>query len=329
MEFRQLRYFLAVADSLSFTRAAAELHLTQPTLSQQIKQLENRLGTPLFDRVGRKVRLTAPGVVFRQHAERALKEMHSATDALAELEGMVRGTLSIGVFQSFNSSLLPPILARFSATYSGVTVAVRQLPTGQMEEYLAAGELDLGIAYGPPASERIIAEKLFEEELSLVVGEAHPYARRREIHIRELRDDPLILLGPEFPSRRLLTESFVSAGFEPRIRIEINSTDAILATVKCSRLATIQTKRMTSAFPGLHCVRLKPRLTREVAIFWRRDGYRSTAARAAAEMIRKAHSHNRASSTRPGRNTTDQSRSPEPRQQARSTTPRQHFAKTR
>lgn len=290
MELRHLRYFLAVADTLSFTRAAAELHLTQPTLSQQIKQLENSLGTPLFDRVGRKVRLTAPGAVFRQHAERALREVHSATEALAELEGMVRGTLSMGVFQSFNSSLLPPILAEFSATYPGVSVTVRQLPTGEMEERLAGGELDLGIAYGPPASDRIVAEKLFEEELSLVVGEGHPYARRREIHICELRDEPLILLGPEFPSRRLLAECFAAAGCEPRIRIEINSIDAILATVKCSQLATIQTRRMAGAFSGLHCVRLKPRLTREVAIFWRSDGYRSTAARAAADMVRKAHS---------------------------------------
>lgn len=291
MELRQLRYFLAVADSLSFTRAAAELHLTQPTLSQQIKQLENSLGTQLFDRVGRKVRLTEPGVIFRQHAERALKEIHSATEALTELQGMVRGTLSIGVFQSFNSSLLPPILAEFSATYPGVSVTVRQLPTGDMEQCLATGALDIGIAYAPPASDRILAEKLFKEELSLVVGARHPCARRREIHIRELRDEPLILLSPEFPSRRLLAECFAAAGCEPRIRIEINSTDAILATVKCSQLATIQTRRMASAFPGLHCVRLKPRLTREVAIFWRKDGYRSAAARAAADMIRKAHAH--------------------------------------
>lgn len=293
MEFRQLRYFLAVADSLSFTRAAAELHLTQPTLSQQIKQLENILGTALFDRVGRKVRLTAPGAVFRQHAERALRELHSATDALADLDGMVRGTLSIGMFQSFNSSLLPPILARFSETYAGVTVKVRQLPTGQMEECLAAGELDLGIAYGPPASDRIIAETLFEEELSLVVGKRHPYARRREIRLSDLSEIPLIMLSREFPSRRLLNECFAAAGFEPQVRIEINSTDAILATVKCSRLATIQTKRMANAFSGLHCVRLKPRLTREVAIFWRKGGYRSTPARAAAEMIREAHAKTR------------------------------------
>lgn len=294
MELRHLRYFLAVADSLSFTRAAAELHLTQPTLSHQIKQLEQHVGTVLFDRVGRKVQLTAPGAIFRQHAERALKEINSATAALAELEGLVHGTLTIGVFQSFNSSLLPPILTEFSSVYPGVGVTVRQLPTGGMEDRLIKGELDLGIAYESPNSDRIVAEKLFDEPLMLVVGNRHPYARRREIHIKELRDQPLILLTPEFPSRKLLAECFASVGYRPRIRIEINSTDAILATVKCSQLATIQTERMARTFSGLHCIQLKPELMRTVAIFWRREGYRSAAARAAADMIKKAYSRGQA-----------------------------------
>lgn len=83
MELRHLRYFLAVADSLNFTRAATELHLTQPTLSHQIKRLEQDVGTALFDRHGRKGRLTAPGAIFREHAQHALKEINSATEALA------------------------------------------------------------------------------------------------------------------------------------------------------------------------------------------------------------------------------------------------------
>jgi LysR family cyn operon transcriptional activator len=221
MELRHLRYFLAVADNLSFTRAAAELRLTQPTLSHQIKQLEDELGTMLFDRIGRRVRLTAPGATFKEHVEHALKEIQSGTAALAELEGLLHGTLTIGVFQSFNSSLLPPILAQFSAAHPGVNVTVRQLPTGEMEARLIKGDLDLGIAYVPPASDRIIAEKLFDEPLMLVVSDRHAYARRRKIHIKELRDQHLVLLTPEFPSRKLLAACFASMNCQPRIRIEL------------------------------------------------------------------------------------------------------------
>jgi LysR family transcriptional regulator, cyn operon transcriptional activator len=289
MELRHLRYFLAVADSLSFTRAAADLHITQPTLSQQIAQLEQEIGTTLFDRVGRKVRLTASGALFRQHAERALREIQAAKAAVGELEGLTHGALAIGVFQSFNASLLPPVLAKFTATYPRVTVTVRQLATGEMEERLLKGELDLGIAYGPPASDRVTAEKLFDEPLAVVVAAQHPLAKRRDVRLEALAEHPLALLTPEFPSRRLLAQAFAAAGVEPQVRIEINSTDALLATVQASGLATIQTRRIASAYGGLRCIALTPRLDRSVAIFWRRDGYRSAAARAAAQMIREAH----------------------------------------
>ena len=289
MELRHLRYFLVVANLSSFTRAAAALHLTQPTLSHQIRQLEDELGMHLFDRIGRSIRLTAPGKVFREHAERALQEVSTATAALKELQGLMHGTLTIGVFQSFNSSLMPPILAAFAARYPGVRVAVRQLPTREMQTQLIRGDLDLGIAYVQPDSHRILAEKLFDERLMLVVSEGHPYARRRLIKLKQLGDQPLALLSTEFPSRQLLHDWFSAVGYEPRIQIEINSTDAILATVRSSRLATIQTARMAGTFPGLRCVPLEPPRRRTVAILWRREGYRAAAARAMADMIKKAY----------------------------------------
>lgn len=290
MELRQLRYFLAIAESLSFTRAAAALHLTQPTLSQQIKQLERDLGTVLFDRVGKTIRLTAGGQVFKQHAERALREITSASTALDELEGLTHGALTIGVFQSFNSSLLPPILAEFSASHPGIRITVRQLPTLDMEDRLIKGELDLGITYVPTMSDRIQIERLFDEPMMLVVSERHPYARRREIRIEQLRDQPLVLLTPEFPSRQLLSQWFEAAGLQPCVTIEINSTDAILATVKCSSLGTIQTERMAKVMLGLCCIKLRPKLIRTVAILWRREGYRSAAARAIAALIKRTYS---------------------------------------
>jgi LysR family cyn operon transcriptional activator len=159
-----------------------------------------------------------------------------------------------------------------------------------MEELLLQGELDLGIAYVQPDSDRILTEKLFDERMMLVVSEHHRHARRREMHLTQLEDQPLILLSPEFPSRQLLLDWFAGAGYRPQIRIEINSTDAILATVRCSGLATIQTERMASGFTGLRCIPLKPALTRTVAILWRRAAYRSAAARALADMIKQVHS---------------------------------------
>jgi len=289
MELRQLRYFLAVADSLSFSRAAERLHLAQPTLSHQIKQLEQEINSPLFARVGRRVQLTPSGEMFRHYARRALKEIKSGTDAITEVEGLLQGALTMGVFHSFNSSLLPPILVQFTDAYPGVQVIVRQLATDDMEERLENGELNLGIAYSPPATDKIDAEELLEEALVLVVGDKHPLSERERVHVADLQGHPLMLLTADFPSRRLIDENFSSVGVKPHIALQINAIEPILATVRTSRFATILTARAARTVPGLRCVKLIPAINRSVAIFWRRGGYRSAAARAMADLIRQAY----------------------------------------
>lgn len=288
MELRHLRYFLAVAETLSFTRAANQLHVSQPTLSHQIAQLEEQIGSTLFERIGRRVHLTQSGETFREYARRALKEVHSATTAISELEGLLQGRLTIGVFESFSSSLLPPLLAQFAERYPGIHVTMRQLPTGQLEEQLEKGSLDLGLAYAPPATEGIVAEKLLDERLVLVVGAKHRFVGRRRIELAALDGEPLILLTTEFPSRRLLDGRFAAVGVKPRIVMEINSIQATLAIAACTNLATILSGRMAKMVPGFHCIELVPTITRTVALFWRRGGYRTKAARALAELIEQA-----------------------------------------
>src|SRR5688572_25685180 len=139
MELRHLRYFLAVADTLSFTRAANHAHVSQPTLSHQIAQLEKEVGSVLFDRIGRRVHLTQSGETLRLYARQALKEVHSATTAISELEGLMQGRLTIGAFESFSSSLLSPLLGQFAALYPSIYITMRQLPPGQLEEQLEKG----------------------------------------------------------------------------------------------------------------------------------------------------------------------------------------------
>ncbi len=289
MELRHLRYFLAVADKLSFTRAADHLRVTQPTLSHQVKALEEEIGSVLFDRVRRKVYLTRTGEALREYAQHALNAINSATTAISELEGLTHGTLAIGVFESFSGSLLPPLLAEFSKLYPGVHITVRQLPTGQLEEQLDKGNLDLGIAYSPPAIDNIVAEKLFDEPLVLVVGTKHPLAHKKRIHIAALDGEQLMLLTAEFPSRRLLESRFSSVGVKPRVVLEINSVQATIAAVSSMALATIFTERIAKTVSGLHCIKLVPTIMRTAAIFWRQDSYRTAAARAMADLINKAY----------------------------------------
>src|SRR5690349_15265899 len=146
IELRHLRYFLAVAEWGHFTRAAGKLHVTQPTLSHQIKQLEEQLNQPLFDRFGRRVKLTAAGEVLLPYARRVLRELDAAQSALGELHGLKRGELKVGIVQTVNACVIPQIVAQFSAAHTGIKVACSELAVEDIEAALENGRLDLGIS---------------------------------------------------------------------------------------------------------------------------------------------------------------------------------------
>ena len=290
MELRHLRYFLAIADTRSFTRAAERLHVTQPTLSHQIKQLERLIGTILFERSTKEVELTAAGRLFKPYCERILKEIESSELAISELEGLMRGTLRMGVFHSFSHSMLPPIMSEFALRYPGVHVTARLVPRVDMERDLLNAELDMAVAYITDDNEQIVADRLFDEELVLVVGSKHPLAGRKSMPMRELAKLPLVLLTPEFGARQFVDRFFASTGLRPHVVIEMNAIEPILATTRDSGLTTVLSAGAIVEVTGLHIVRLtNPAPKRTVGILWRRNGHRSAAAERMAEMIKVAY----------------------------------------
>ncbi|HZP77929.1 MAG TPA: transcriptional regulator CynR [Pseudolabrys sp.] len=290
MELRHLRYFLAVADTRSFTRAADKLNVTQPTLSHQIKQLEQLIGTTLFERSARDVELTAAGRLFRPYCERILKEIESSALALSELEGLMRGTLHMGVFHSFSNSLLPPILAEFTERHPGVHVVARLVPRSDMERDLLSGALDFAVAYLSEDTEHIVNERLFEEALVLVVGARHSLAARKSVRMRELARLPLVSLSQEFGARQFVDRFFAAEGLQPHIVLEMNAIEPILSTIRNSELACVLSAGAIVDAKGLRAIKLvDPQPQRTVGILWRRHGHRSAAAQRMADMIRAAY----------------------------------------
>jgi LysR family transcriptional regulator, cyn operon transcriptional activator len=290
MELRHLRYFLAVANSHSFTRAADLLRVSQPTLSHQIKQLESLVGTELLLRTARDVELTPAGRLFKPYCERILKELETSQLALSELEGLMRGTLRMGVFHSFSNSLLPSVLAEFALRYPGVRVTARLVPRVEMERDLLSGELDLAIAYPSEDTEHILFEPLFEEALVLVVGSKHPHASKRSMPMRELVNLPLALLTQEFAARQFIDKFFFEAGLRPRVVLEMNAIEPILSTIRNSGLATVHSIGAVVHTKGLRIIPLtEPVPKRTVGTLWRRVSRRSPAAQRMADMIGAAY----------------------------------------
>jgi LysR family cyn operon transcriptional activator len=282
MELRHLRYFSAVADANHFRRAAESLHVSQPTLSQQIQQLEKDLGTTLFDRIGKRVRLTSAGETFRHHARRVLHELDEAQVALLELDGLKRGRLFVGAVQTLNTYLIPPIIARFATLHPGVFLSVEELTAGQIEQELLRGRLNLGISFVSPSTDGISSEPLFDEELVLIVSSRHRLARRRLLKIQELDTEPLILLPTSFYPRQLFDEKAREVGASPRVAVEMNSIEGILAAIRiCGGATVLPHLALTKKTAGLRVIPLtEPTPRRTVGLLWRRDCYRCNATRA-------------------------------------------------
>lgn len=300
MELRHLRYFLAAADASHFRRAAEAMHVSQPTLSQQIKQLERELGTILFDRIAKRVRLTAAGETLRHHAQRVFQELDEAQVALLELDGLKRGKLHVGAVQTLNTYLIPPIIARFATLHPGVFLTVEELAAGQIEQELLRGRLNLGVSFVSPSSTEIHSEPLFDEELVLIVSSRHRLARRTTLKIRELDAEPLILLPTSFYPRQLFDEKAREVGVCPRVVVEMNSIEGILAAIRSSGGATVlPALALTKKTAGLRAVSLtEPTPRRTVGLLWRRDGYRCSATNAFMEF---AHAVVREQAASPGR----------------------------
>lgn len=287
-ELRHLRYFLEVARLQHVTRAADSLHVTQSTLSHQLRQLEELLDVKLFDRIGRGVKLTEAGEIFLAYATRALLEVEDGSSALRELTNVLRGKLRVGVIHTYNSTILPPALARFGLAHPGVHVKVDDLPALAIEQDIVDGHLDLGIAFSPATRPEIDSEPLFEEELVLAVAADHPSARLQTIEASELSSMKLALQTTRFSSRRRIDEA-LGQWIEGAVQLEMSSIDAMLKTIQLNGMGAILFERAVPLDQGITRVRIvSPQVKRTAALLWHAQRARSAAARRFADEIRQA-----------------------------------------
>ena len=235
MELRHLRYFLAVADAAHFTRAAQKLWVSQPTLSQQIKQLEEELGAPLFHRGAGGVQLTAAGEKFRPYAERVLHEMEEAVAALGHDEAAPGESLHIGALQGVADYLLPAVVAR-AVVESKLEIRVSTFDAETLSQMVARGELDLAISALGDSSH---GEPLFDEDLVLWTPPAHRLSGKARARFGDLDDVPLFCVGAPSPLREILDDAAERAGIELRAVGEFGSLSAASAAAQMANLPAI------------------------------------------------------------------------------------------
>ena len=234
LELRYLWYFIAVAEELSFSRAAQRVGIAQPPLSQQIRRLEEILGCTLFDRSGRRVRITEAGTLLATEARRLLADAAHTTQLLRSASRGEIGTLSIGYWASTLFSPLPAAVRRFRERFPGVAVRLRELYPPHHIEAIRAGAIDVAILREPEPVDGIAVLPVLVEPLVAVVPADHRLASRSAISPALLRDDPFVLFPREaVPGLHAkLLDLCRRAGFEPRVVQEVDAWHTIVSLVE-------------------------------------------------------------------------------------------------
>lgn len=274
MELHHLRYFVSVARHRNFTRAAEENLVAQPSLSQQIRRLEEELGAPLFDRSQSPVGLTDVGEALLPHAEAILQQVAAAQSAVEERLGLRSGRLVLGSLPMTGSRLLPRAITAFRQRYPGVQVILREESTRRLTELALAGETDLTLTTLPVGSPDLAVQPILTEEILLALPLAHPLADRNRLPLAAVAGEPFLIMKPGYGFRDLCLSACRAAGFDPQIAFESAQIETLQAMVAAGlgvtlvpRMATDRSLRPAPAFRPLE----GPPLTRTLALAWRRE----------------------------------------------------------
>ncbi|MDX6267004.1 MAG: hypothetical protein QOD70_1744 [Frankiales bacterium] len=257
MELRALEYFVAVADERHFTRAAARMHVSQSGISATIKSLEAELHAALFERTTRRVQLTAAGRALLPEARRTLAAARAGAEAVNAVQGLQRGTVSVGVMQQLGLVDLPHILVRFHDRHPGVELRLRQAAARDLHQQLVHGELDLAIASPPePADERLVAIDLLQTPLVLACCTDDQYANRKTISPADLAGRSMIGFPPGWSLRTLAERRMQQSGVQLDVNLEVNDTSTLLDLVEAGLGVALIAEGLITKRRALRAVKL-------------------------------------------------------------------------
>ncbi|MGH2363218.1 MAG: LysR family transcriptional regulator [Chloroflexota bacterium] len=289
MELVQLRYFLAVAQHLSFTRAAESLPVSQPSLTTHIHKLERELGVELFTRTTRRVQLTPAGEDFVHAAQNILHQVEAAAIEMQEFSGLKRGKVVLGTIPTVGAFSLPPLLARFHRRFPGIELSLQEDGTDVLLELLLEEAIDLAVVTAPEAHPSGALEQrcLVVDELVLLVPGDHSLARRESVALRELADERFVLFKSGYGLRRIVLDACREAGFQPTIALDSSQRETIYGMVEEGfGVALMPLSGLQRGSRTWQAVRLsQPHVARELSLAWKSARREPEAARALREFL--------------------------------------------
>ncbi|HZG17068.1 MAG TPA: LysR family transcriptional regulator [Candidatus Bathyarchaeia archaeon] len=288
MEFRQIRYVLAVAQEHSFSRAAERLHLAQPSLSQQIAKLEKMFDVQLFHRLPQHVELTDAGTRFVQVASQIMDQVEGLEREMRSYAQGESGKLYVGSLPITGEYVLPEVISEFSRLYPGVELQLVEERSSQLEQLLARGIIDVSLLTMPITEPSLAVEPAIREEIYLALPPEHPLANAEEVELASLADQPFILLKEGQGFRQITLTLCEQAGFRPKIAFESSNIHTVQSLVAAGMGISFAPAMITdagraSARPAY--VRLTTRPERTLVVAYRRDRHLSKPVKAFMDML--------------------------------------------
>jgi LysR family cyn operon transcriptional activator len=291
LKIRLLRYFLAVAEAGSFSRAANRLGISQPSVSQQMRELETALRVSLFQRRGKRILLTPIGLILQEHARAILRQVENFLDELTTEPGQLRGSLHLGVVPVLNVALVPHLLGLFAADHPRISLTVEEISSTEIETALEEGRMDVGLGFLTRHSPNLRYERLCTDDFALIVSEAHPWWNRRVIELSELHQQRMLQLPDSFVMRRMTDEICGDHQVRPRMVAEINAIETLLRSLAPLEAAVLMPKIALRGREGLKlkAIRLQGKnLALEIGVLRLRGSAGNSAVAAFAKLAQAA-----------------------------------------
>jgi DNA-binding transcriptional LysR family regulator len=290
VNLHQLEIFLCIARERSFSKAAEKLRISQPSVSIQIKNLEESLDVKLFERLGRRVSLTREGAAVLEHAKRIAEIVSGLQSNIQEIKGIRRGRFSAGCSRVPSATLVPLAVARFKEQYPETEISIRTGRSHEVEQWLLENEVDLGVIEGDPASGLILKEPWYTDELVLVLSPGSHLLKRRKLSLKEVIEEPFLLqapgIRPTFVERVL-----VEKGMTIKKPVTVGSREAVKAAIAAGYGVSIVPKSLIDTETRAGILRAKRihdlDVRYPVNMIYRRDKQLSKSALAFAEFLRK------------------------------------------
>ncbi len=284
MDIRQARVFVEIVRQGSFTKAAEHLHVAQPAVSMAIRGLENELELTLFNRQDRKISLTAEGEVFLRHAEGLLAGLKAAELEMAEIRGLIKGEVRVGIPPMMSTYFFPDIICEFNKRYPQLNLSVNGEGAWRIQQMISRGEIDMGVITGKEIPDDLETRHFRREEVVVCVPRQHRFAQRSTITLEEFAGEPLVFFKEGYYLRELIGEVLKGTG-SPHIVFETNMFSLVKSLVQGGMGISTLLRMVVVGDDALSAVSLDPPLYIDLVIAWKKHAYLSRANRAFVDFL--------------------------------------------